>query len=560
MNSTFKKLLALTMVMALVLALGVGAFASGETMSMPGGGSSSYTEGGAATDLASETYSGVDFAESTGDNEAGVRAGEGVVAVIEDSTVTKSAGDLSGDDASFYGTNSGVHTYEDADLTITGSTIYTNATGANGVFAYGDSTITISDSIVDTDGSASGGIMVAGGGTLYATNLYVTTEGGSSAAIRSDRGGGLMVINGGSYISNGSIGTGSPAVYCVADITVSNATLVAKNAQAFCFEGRNPGKIYNCYLEGNYTASDDDEACNVMIYQSMSGDSEEGTSYFTMVGGVLKAVNSENLENYKMFYTTNTYCYISLYDVEMIYPDTYYAFLLCACNTNSRGWGTTGANGSECVLYCISQEIMGDIVFDTWSYLDCYFTDGSVATTAFVQREDNGDRGCSVYLDATSTIILTADSTVQNLYTGGSVIVDEAGATVTIAAADGTVYVQGDSALTLTVTGTYSEEDLSAQENVANIGTETAYSFDPEAIAAEYIDASYIPADEDGNEYTEAHSFGDAADTASDEVVADASAEVAGDVEDMEALDDAPEIPDGLEVGEEPPGGFGGID
>jgi hypothetical protein len=501
--------------------------------------------------LESTTYSGVTFAESTGANEAGVRGGEGVVAVIEDSTIEKTAGDLTGDNASFYGTNSGVHTYQDADVTITNSTVHTNATGANGVFAYGDSTITISDSIVDTDGSASGGIMVAGGGTLYATNLYVTTEGGSSAAIRSDRGSGLMVINGGSYISNGTLGTGSPAVYCVADITVSNATLVAKNAQAMCFEGRNPGKIYNSYLEGNYTASDDDEASNVMVYQSMSGDAEEGTSYFTMVGGVLKAVNSENLENYKMFYTTNTYCYISLSDVEMIYPETYYAFLLCACNTNMRGWGTAGANGSECVLYCIDQDIQGDIIFDTWSYLDCYFTQGSVATTAFVQREDNGDRGCSVYLDATSQIILTADSTVQNLYTGGSVIVDEAGKTVTIAGADGTVYVTGDSDLTITVTGVYSEEDLSAQENVANIGTEENYTFDPEAIAEEYIDASYIPTDEAGNVYTEA-AFGGADASASGEASGEASAEADADT--------YPEIPEGLEPGEEPPGGFGGID
>ncbi len=555
MKKTITILLALCMVVSL---FSVGALASGEAsggMGMPGGGSRTYTEGGAANELESTTYTDVIFADSTGDNEAGLRAGEGVVAVIDNATITKSAGDLSGDDASFYGTNSGVHSYMDGNITISNSTVTTNATGANGVFAYGDSTITITDSIVDTDGRASGGIMVAGGGTLYAENLYVTTEGGSSAAIRSDRGSGLMVINGGSYISNGSLGTGSPAVYCVADITVSNATLVAKNAQSFCFEGRNPGKVYNCYLEGNYTASDDDEASNVMVYQSMSGDSEEGTSYFTMVGGVMKAVNTNNLANYKMFYTTNTYCYISLYDVEMIYPETYYAFLMCACNTNQRGWGTAGANGSECVLYCIDQEFMGDIIFDTWSYLDCYLTDGTVATTAFIQREDNGDRGCSVYLDADSRIILTADSTVQNLATGGSVIVDEAGAAVSIVGADGTVYVQGDSALTLTVTGTYSEEDLTAQENVANIGTETNYTFDPEAIAAEYIDASYIPADEAGNTY-DSHNFAAEAD-ASAEPAAEEAASAEMTLEDGSL---PPDPPADLAPGEEPPGGFGGID
>ena len=122
-------------------------------------------------------------------------------------------------------------------------------------------------------------------------------------------------------------------------------------------------------------------------------------------------------------------------------------------------------------------------------------------------RENNGERGCSVYLDDSSQIILTGNSVVQNLYTGGSVIVDEEGAIVSVVGTDGTVYVQGPSELTMTVSGVYSEEDLSAQENVANIGTETNYIFDPAAIAAEYVDATYIPEDEEGNVYTEAHSF-----------------------------------------------------
>ena len=476
---------------------------------MTGGGSSSYTEGGASTELASGSYDGVTFPDCTEDNAAAVRAGAGASAELTDCVITKSGGDLAGDDASFYGTNAGLRTYEDAVVSVEDSSIWTEAIGANGVFAYGDSVISLKNTVVDTDSYSSGGIMVAGGGTLYAENCTVTTEGGSSAAIRSDRGGGLMVVNGGSYVSNGSLGSGSPACYCVADITIANATLAAHNAQAFCFEGRNPGKVYNCYLEGDYQTSDDDETSNVMIYQSNSGDAEDGTSYFTMVGGVLKAVNSRDLENYKMFYTTNTYCYISLYDVEMIYPETYGDFLLCACNNNVRTWGTAGENGSECVLYCIEQDIRGDIEYDTWSYLDCYFTQGSTAETAFIMREDNGERGCSVYLDESSSLTLTADSTVKNLYTGGSVILDAEGKTVAIIDGAGTVYVDGDSDITLTVTGVYSEEDLSAQENVACIGTETAYSFDPEAIAAEFIDASYIPTDEAGNVYTEAHSFAD---------------------------------------------------
>ena len=477
----------------------------------PGGGSMTFYTGDAVTELESGDYTGEMFPDSTGETEVALRVGPGVTATLKDSNVTKTAGDMTGDDGSFYGVNSGVLAYSEdettpAELTISGGKVETSANGANGVFAYGDSTINLEDTTVTTTGEGgSGGIMVAGGGTLYAKNCTVTTEGGSSAAIRSDRGSGLMKIDGGTYIANGSKGTGSPAVYCVADITVSNATMQANNAQAICFEGRNPFHMYNSYLEGNYTASDDDENCNVMVYQSMSGDSEEGTTYCTMVGGVLKANNQSENGNAKMFYTTNTYCYISLSDVEMIYPEGMDTFLLCACNTNQRGWGTAGANGSECVLYTIDQDIDGNIIYDTWSYLGCFLTQDTHMTGAFLCREDNGDRGCDVYMDNTAVWTVTGDSQVRDLYTAGDEILDDQGKTVSIVGVDGTGYVEGDSDYTVTVTGTYGTDDLTAFEHVPGIGTvaDGEYTFEPQK-AEGYVNLDYTPTAPDGTVYTEA--------------------------------------------------------
>ena len=63
---------------------------------------------------------------------------------------------------------------------------------------------------------------MAGGGTLYGWDLDVETNGESSAAIRSDRGGGTMVVDGGTYVSNG---VGSPAIYSTADIAVTTQRL-----------------------------------------------------------------------------------------------------------------------------------------------------------------------------------------------------------------------------------------------------------------------------------------------------------------------------------------------
>lgn len=468
----------------------------------PGGGSFWFYTGDAVTDLDSGDYTEETFPDSMNATEVALRVGPGVTASLTDCAVTKTAGDLYGDDSSFYGVNAGVLAYSEdaatpAELTIKGGTVETGAGGANGVFAYGNSTIDLEDVTVTTTGAGgAGGIMVAGGGTLYAKNCTVTTEGGSSAAIRSDRGSGVMVIDGGTYISNGSLGTGSPAIYCVADITAANATLSAGNAQAICFEGRNPFHMYNCFLEGNYTASDDDENCNVMVYQSMSGDSEEGTTYCTMVGGVLKANNVSENGNAKMFYTTNTYCYISLSDVQMEYAPGMETFLLCACNTNHRGWGRAGANGSECVLYTKDQKMEHNIIFDTWSYLGCFMTEGSEWTGALLCRENNGERGCDLYLDESSVWNVTGDSVVRDLYTGGAAING-----AKIVDPEGNV-LAGDGEYTVTVYGTYSEEDHSGYEYVPGIGTvqDGEYTFDTEA-AEEYVNLDYVPTAPDGTVY-----------------------------------------------------------
>ncbi|MDD6023820.1 MAG: hypothetical protein PUC06_06255 [Oscillospiraceae bacterium] len=557
----FKRILALSLALCLLLCSVVFA-ADGAPMGEPpggfggdappppppGGGSMTFYTENAATDLESGAYEDVVYPDATGEKEVAVRVGPGVSATLNNATITKSAGDMSGDDGSFYGVNSGVLAYSEdaatpAELTMIGGSVETSANGGNGIFAYGSSTITLNDVNVTTTGAGgSGGIMVAGGGTLYANNCNVWTEGGSSAAIRSDRGSGLMVIDGGTYVANGSLGTGSPAVYCVADITVSNATMQANNAQAICFEGRNPFHMYNCYLEGNYTASDDDENCNVMVYQSMSGDSEEGTTFCTMVGGVLKANNVSENGNAKMFYTTNTYSYISLCDVEMVYSEGMDTFLLCACNTNQRGWGTAGANGSECVMYTVDQEMDGNIIYDTWSYLGLFMTAESDLEGAILCREDNGDRGCDLYMDATSEWTVTGDSIVRDFYNGGAEIEDDQDKIVSIVGADGTEYVKGDSQYTITVTGTYAEEDHTAYEYVPGVGTvgDGEYTFDTNV--EDYVNLDYVPTSPDGTVYEDSRWH--------DDDDAPASGELGGSVDVPEKAEESGELSGAVDIPE----------
>lgn len=122
----------------------------------------------------------------------------------------------------------------DGTASVSNSTITTDAKGGAGLFAYGDSTIYAADSTITTHQDTSGGIHAAGGGTLYAWDLNVETNGESAAAIRSDRGGGTMVVDGGTYTSNG---VGSPAVYCTANIAINNATLTANGLRGRLHRG-----------------------------------------------------------------------------------------------------------------------------------------------------------------------------------------------------------------------------------------------------------------------------------------------------------------------------------
>jgi hypothetical protein len=336
-------------------------------------------------------------------------------------------------------------------LTISDSKITTDSVGGAGVFAYGSGSATVTDTEIHTTQNTSGGIHVAGGGSLSATNLTVTTEGESAAAIRSDRGGGTMTVNGGSYTSNG---IGSPAVYCTADITVYNASLTATGSEAVCIEGLNTLRLTDCDLSGTMSDSEQNDCTwTVIVYQSMSGDSEIGNGTFEMTGGTLTSGNGG------LFYTTNTECTFVLDSVEITPSEDGSFFLQCTGNNNQRGWGQSGNNGSDCEFTAIHQNMEGDVIWDSISELDLTISEGSILTGAIVDDETwagaGGDGYCSVVIDDQSSWIVTGDSTVTSLSNAGQIL-DEAGNQVSIVGTDGTQYVTGTSEYTI-VTGSYAE-------------------------------------------------------------------------------------------------------
>ena len=399
--------------------------------------------------------------ESTGTDENAALVSNGSeVTFSNDAISRKSSDSQGGDNSSFYGVGAAVLA-TDGTAYVKDSTVTTDSKGGAGLFAYGDGTVYAADTDITTQQDTSGGIHAAGGGKLYAWDLNVETKGESSAAIRSDRGGGTMVVDGGTYTSNG---VGSPAVYCTADIAVNNAELTANGSEAVCIEGLNSLRLYNSNLTGNMSDDEqNDTTWTVILYQSMSGDSEVGNSTFQMDGGTITSKNGG------LFYTTNTECTITLKDVDITYNDDNEFFLQCTGTNNQRGWGQSGANGSDCNFTADSQDMKGNVIWDSISDLDFYMTNGSTLEGAFVNDESNagngGDGYCNVVIDKDSTWTVTGDSTITSLSNAGT-ITDADGKTVSIVGTDGTTYVEGDSDYTITVGSYQDSADTSASTTV----------------------------------------------------------------------------------------------
>lgn len=422
----------------------------------PGGQSSGVDSYSAVKDYTEDAESEKETFASTGKDENSVHISEGAKVVLDEAEISrKSEESTGGDNSSFYGVGAAVLD-TDGTAYIKSSTINTDAAGAAGIFAYGDGTVYASDTEITTKKDTSGGIHVAGGGTLYAWDMDIETEGESSAAVRSDRGGGTMVIDGGSYTSNG---VGSPAVYSTADISINNAELTANGSEAVCIEGMNTVRLFDSDLTGNMSDLEQNDCTwNVILYQSMSGDSEIGNSTFEMTGGSVTAGNGG------MFYTTNTESTITLSGVDIVNADDSEFFLRCTGNSNERGWGTAGENGADCLFTGIQQQMQGDVIWDSISNLDFYMTEGSTLEGAVVDDEskadDGGDGYCNFYIGEDCTWTVTGDSTLSRLFNAGN-IVDKNGETVTVKGTDGTVYQEGSGSCTITVDSYSEDADLS---------------------------------------------------------------------------------------------------
>ena len=343
--------------------------------------------------------------ETIENNEDGEHAIEaaGEDASYSNVEVIKTGDSAEGDEADFYGDNAAIFATDGATLDLSEIVVDTNGTHANGVFSYGEgTTVNISDSYITTAGNCSGGLMTTGGGTMNASNLTIETSGNSSAAIRSDRGGGTVTVTGGDYTTSG---TGSPVIYSTADITVSNASLTSTASQGVVVEGDNSATLNSVVLNADNNTKNSDKSDYyqaVMIYQSMSGDADEGTASFSLKDSILNNANGD------VFFITNTVADINIENSEI--NNNGDGILLRAA---AAGWGNEGSNGGQVNVNVKNQNLEGDMSIDDVSAMNLYLGENATYSGAINTDGDAGD----VYVQLTNgaTWTLTGDSYITSL-------------------------------------------------------------------------------------------------------------------------------------------------
>ena len=393
-----------------------GAPDGGNGGSAPGEGESqsgSTEAKGAIVINGSETYSGELFNTSSEDTSV-ILVKEAAKLVLSDSTLEKLGGDVSStEDSEFTGVNAGI-LVQNGELEISNTQITTSASGANALFATGENaSVKASGLTIDTSKDSSRGIDVTYGGSVEADDVKINTQGEHCAALATDRGEGFITVTNSELNTNGA---GSPCIYSTGNITVSDSNGLATGSSAAVIEGKNSITLTNCNLE-NYAygrTTDGIDCAGVMIYQSMSGDADEGTGTFIATDTTIKvSTESSVYSTAPMFFITNTKALINLENCNLDYGSG----ILLNVSSNDGEWGNEGSNGGDLEFNAKNQELIGDIYVDEYSSLQINLDSSSKLEGAINSGSELAV--VDIRLSSDSEWTLTDDSVVNSLVIDG---------------------------------------------------------------------------------------------------------------------------------------------
>lgn len=176
-------------------------------------------------------------------------------------------------------------------------------------------------------------------------------------------------------------------------------------SEGVVIEGKNSVNFEGCYLfdENSKLNGQSTTYKNIFLYQSMSGDSAEGTSKFSAKGSTLETKHGDT------FYVTNTKSIITVEDCQVINTDADGNLL----RVQADSWGKSGQNGGDVEFNVTKQSLTGNIVIDAISKLTFGLTNGSYWEGTL--NGENASQNISLKLDRSSKIKLTGDSYVTSL-------------------------------------------------------------------------------------------------------------------------------------------------
>jgi hypothetical protein len=335
-------------------------------------------------------------------NESAIYVTNGGDLTLVNPTITTSSNTSSNDASSFYGLNAAVLATSGSKVEITGGSVTTTGTGANGVFATGKgTTIKMTNLRITCSGDGGHGVDATLGGALNLTHVDINTSGSHGAAIATDRGSGTITAT---YGRITTYGKDSPGIYSTGAITVSDVIVNAIGAEAAVIEGANSINLENTSLTSGLQTTG-----GIMIYQSFSGDAENGSGDFTMNGGSISVTFGP------VFFVTNTNAVIRLNGVNVTSAS---GTLIKAAATDR--WGRSGSNGGIVSFAAYDENLSGSLACDNISSIKAILQNGTVLAGSI----NAGDKGkfASLALDMSSTWNVTGTSYLASLEDGDTAL------------------------------------------------------------------------------------------------------------------------------------------
>ncbi|KAI9287420.1 hypothetical protein BC943DRAFT_358672 [Umbelopsis sp. AD052] len=288
---------------------------------------------------------------------------------LSDAFISKSGNTTSEDDSNFYGLNAAVVAQNGSSLTISNSYISSDSDGSNAIYSTG----------IYSTGT---------GTTIYAYNVTVNTTMNSSRVVFVDG----ATVN--------TYGSGSPVVYSTGNITASDVIGCAHGSSAIVVEGANNVTLTNCNIsgEGNQV-----QPYGVMLYQSTSGDTLDGTALLNMTGGTLYYTGNSG----PLFYVTNTVSEAYLRNVTLKFST---GSLIKASDDQ---WGSSGSNGGKLTFVSFNQVLSGNISCGKSSSISITLNQSSSMTGAI--NSNNNASYIHFALDTSSTWNVTGTSYISSM-------------------------------------------------------------------------------------------------------------------------------------------------